>query len=151
MAATMRGNAAVVKLLLDRGANVNARDDKGVTAVMLAALNGDAALLQGLLDRGAAVDARTRDGWTALTYAARKGHADVARRLLRAGADPTLTDRSGWSPLMYASWRAAETNTDEPSATVEALDTRALASNEVARHRYNEIVALLSGATDKRR
>lgn len=147
MAATIRGDGAAAELLLDRGANVNARDNAGVTALMLAARNGHTALLRRLLDRGATVEARTRDGWTALTYAAWTGHPDVARRLLTAGADPALTDRSGWSPLMYASWRAAESNSADPSAVVDSLDRRDLASVEVARRRYTELVNLLTGAT----
>jgi hypothetical protein len=147
MAAITRGDESMTELLLAWGVDVNARDDDGVTALMLAARDGDTALARRLLDRGAIVDARSRAGWTALTYAAWKGHPDVARRLLRAGADPTLTDRSGWSALMHASFRAAEIGTAEPSATVASLDTRELASVEAARRRYGETMNLLGAAT----
>jgi ankyrin repeat protein len=151
MTATIHGRGAVAELLLDRGADVNAADDdEGVTALMLAARYGEVALVVRFLERGAIVDARARDGWTALTYAARRGHPDVARRLLRAGADPTLTDRSGWTALMYASWRAAESQPGERSATADTLDMKDLASVEVARRRYNELVSLLSGTTKRR-
>ena len=118
----------MTELLLSWGVNVNAQDDEGVSALMLAARDGDAPLLQQVLDRGATVDARSRTGWTALTYAAWKGHTDVARRLLRAGADPTLRDRSSWTALMHATSRAAEIGAADRSAVVDSLHTKELAS-----------------------
>jgi hypothetical protein len=51
---------------------------------------------------------------------------------------------------MYASWRAAETHSGERSATADTLDMKDLASVEVARRRYNELVSLLSGTTKRR-
>ena len=150
MAATIRGDEAMAELLLASGVNVNDQDEEGLTALMVAARDGHAALLQQLLDRGAIVDVRMRLGWTALAYAARKGHPDIARRLLRAGADPTLRDRSGWTALMHASSQAAEIGTDEPLAKVDSLRMRGLASVEIARRRYGELVDLLGGATMER-
>ena len=150
MAATIRGDEAMAELLLASGVNVNGQDEEGLTALMVAARDGHAALLEQFLDRGAIVDVRMRLGWTALTYAALKGHPDIARRLLRAGADPTLRDRSGWTALMHASSQAAEIGTDEPSAKVASLHMRALASVEIARRRYGELVDLLGGATMER-
>ena len=150
MAAIIRGDGAMTELLLSWGVNVNAQDDEGVSALMLAARDGNAALLQQVLDRGAIVDARSRTGWTALTYAAWKGHTDVARRLLRAGADPTLRDRSSWTALMHATSRAAEIGAAEPSAVVDSLHTKELASREAARRRYSEMMDLLAGASKGR-
>jgi ankyrin repeat protein len=145
MAATIRRDGAMADLLLSWGVNVNAQDDEGVTALMLAARDGNTALVQQLLDRGARVDVRSRMGWTALTYAAWKGHPDIARRLLKAGADPAVADRSGWSPLMHATARAAESSTVERSASIDLLDTRELAARDAARRRYAEVIDLLGG------
>ena len=150
MAAIIRGDGAMTERLLAGRANVNAQDDEGVSALMLAARDGNAALLQQLLDRGAIVDARARTGWTALTYAAWKGHTDIARRLLRAGADPTLRDRSSWTALMHATRRAAEIGAAEPSAVVDSLHTKELASREAARRHYRQTMDLLTGASKER-
>ena len=150
MTATIRGDTAMADLLLTWGVNVNAQDEEGVTALMIAARDGNAALVQRLLDRGATVDVRTRLGWTALTYAALQGYPHVARRLLSAGADPTLRDRSGWTPLMHASSRAAEASAAEPSAKVDALHAREPRSLEVACRRYAEVIDLLGSATKGR-
>ena len=57
MRASARGAAAVVKLLLDRGADIETRDDDGFTALMWASGNGAAAVVELLLDRGADIEA----------------------------------------------------------------------------------------------
>ena len=150
MSAIIRGDGAMTELLLSWGVDVNAQDDEGVSALMMAARDGNAALLQQVLGRGPIVDARSRIGWTALTYAAWKGHPDVARRLLKAGADPTHRDRSNWTALMHVTSRAAEIGVEEPSAVVDSLDTRTLSSRDAARRRYSEMMDLLAGASKGR-
>jgi len=58
-----------VKLLLERGANIRARNKDGDTALMLAASNGgyeNAATVKLLLNRGAEIGARNEHGQTAL-------------------------------------------------------------------------------------
>jgi ankyrin repeat protein len=62
------GNHAMVRRLLDQGADANARDPAGETALMQAALNADAEMVRLLLDRGADVNARSPVG-TALLRA----------------------------------------------------------------------------------
>jgi ankyrin repeat protein len=69
LTAIRQGDAAAVRSLLDRGADVNARDETGATALMHAALNADVALVQFLLRKGAEVNLRNRAGATALLWA----------------------------------------------------------------------------------
>ena len=69
--------AECISLLLDCGADVNAANRYGSTALMWA--GGDASLVKLLLDRGAAVDAQTTDGTTALLVAARYGNLESLR------------------------------------------------------------------------
>ena len=59
-----------LELLLDNGAQVNARDDSGVTALMEAANFNRSGAVKLLLDRGAQVNARSNYGLTPLTIAA---------------------------------------------------------------------------------
>jgi ankyrin repeat protein len=80
-AAAGRAAAPVVAQLLARGAQVNATQSGGFTALHEAAFKNDRALADLLLAHGADVAARTNDGETAEAIATRLGHAQLARRL----------------------------------------------------------------------
>jgi len=80
---------AKVRLLLARGANVNAPSETGRTALLVAAsYPGTIDLLRLLLDRGADLRAQDRGGATALSLAVRSGDSDVVRFLVDRGIDP---------------------------------------------------------------
>src|SRR5689334_24654414 len=75
-------DAAAVKALLKSGADVNAAQGDGMTALHWAAANGDAALTQMLLSAGANIRATTRLGAiTPLLMASQAGHAQVVAAL----------------------------------------------------------------------
>jgi ankyrin repeat protein len=74
----------VVTLLVERGADVNARGATGVTALHLAASRGNEALVEFLLRRGASPSARLDDGKTPAIVAREHGHETVAGRLREA-------------------------------------------------------------------
>jgi ankyrin repeat protein len=98
--------------LLARGADVDAAEGDGMTALHWAAERGHVAVADVLLSAAAAVEAKTRIGsYTPLHVASRRGHGDVVRRLLEAGADPdAVTTNSGVTPLHLAA--AASGGTD---------------------------------------
>jgi len=81
------GRVNVVRLLLEKGANVDARNDWGVTPLHQAATEGRVGVVRLLLEKGADVDARASFGVTPLLFAASRGHVDVVRLLLEKGAD----------------------------------------------------------------
>ena len=87
------GRPEAVRLALERGADVNARDQKSRTPLMMAAiaetLPGDAVRL--LLERGADPSATDPDGRTALDFARRLGHTPAVDALVAAGARSTAT------------------------------------------------------------
>jgi ankyrin repeat protein len=70
---------AVVKLVLDRGADIDARDNRGRTSLMMAADAGHAGMIDVLLARGAARDLKDKDGRTALDLAADNSVRDKLR------------------------------------------------------------------------
>jgi ankyrin repeat protein len=75
-----------IRTLLDHGADVNASNGFGNTALMLAAEKGHAEAVALLLQRGADVDATNNRGRTALQMAAKHGRAGIAGMLKRASA-----------------------------------------------------------------
>jgi ankyrin repeat protein len=84
MLAAFRGDTAAVINLLERGADVNARDRDGDKALMFAACKGHALIVALLLQYGANVYARARNGWTAKKAAQSGLHEHIADMLQRA-------------------------------------------------------------------
>jgi ankyrin repeat protein len=96
-------NAVAVKKLLKDGADVNAAQGDGMTALHWAALNGDAEIAQMLLYAGANVGAKTRlGGYTPLHLAAQVGNASVIAPMIAAGASVSVVTSTGATPLMEA-------------------------------------------------
>ena len=76
----------LIQLLLNHRADVNARDETGLTAVMLAAICGKLQTLRTLLDYGADPRAHYQDTEdTALTFAMREGYSSIVEHLLDRG------------------------------------------------------------------
>ncbi len=99
--ASKRGYLAVVRTLLEAGANVNARDSGG-TALTFAAWSGAVPVVQALMEKGADVNARSATGMTALMYMAGKGSAALVRALIARGADVNARDNDGHTVLEFA-------------------------------------------------
>jgi ankyrin repeat protein len=95
----------VLKLLVQRGADVNAADGEGRTALMSASSKGGLEETKYLLDSAGNVNTRDNIGVTALILAAENGHADLVNLLLDKGADLKAKDNSGWTALMCAADR----------------------------------------------
>lgn len=92
--ACFAGQAAVANLLLDRGADVNLRDDFQNTPLGRACYvaGQDPALVERLIEQGADVNSQGYNGLTPLHYAALRGDVAIARLLLDRGADPDAFD-----------------------------------------------------------
>lgn len=105
MYAALYGNSDSVQLLLKSGADPNARNDAGATALMWAVEDADTTRL--LLRQGADVKARSADGLTPLIIAAGHfGTGAVTKLLLEAGANPSESASDGLTPLDAAAWAA---------------------------------------------
>ena len=103
--AAMTGDLASVRALLSDGADVNAPQGDGMTALHWAARAANTDLARLLLEAGADVDAATRIGaYTPLHLASEVGGSEVVGLLLEAGAEQTATtaDVGGATPLHLA-------------------------------------------------
>jgi ankyrin repeat protein len=101
MHAAAFGNPRSMKILLDAGADPNAKDSFGATALVWAA--GDAAKAKLLVERGADVNAQTVQGRTPLIVAAaHDGNARTVRLLLNKGADIHAADAAGDTAMTVA-------------------------------------------------
>ena len=70
------GNRDMVRLLLEHGADPNARQERGFVALHTAALHGDIAMGKILIEHGADPRAASDDGKTAEAFAQEKGHSE---------------------------------------------------------------------------
>ena len=100
--AAEKGNGALIRTLLDRGADVNAPQVDGMTALHWAVYHDDAETAGLLVRSGADVAAENRYGVPPLSVAATNGNADIVTLLLDAGASATTTLRGGETVLMTA-------------------------------------------------
>ncbi len=124
--AVMKRDAAAARTLIKNGADVNAAQGDGMTALHWAARNGDAELTQVLLFAGANVRASTRlGGYTPLLMAAEQGHAAVIAALIAGGADAKAANALGTTALMMAASSgsaSAVTTLVENGAEIEARE-----------------------------
>lgn len=86
--AAAAGSNHLVALLIERGADIEAAQRGGYTALHSAAANGNNELVDLLIEAGAEIDATAEDGWTPSELAEQRGHPELAREL-RARSAPT--------------------------------------------------------------
>ncbi|AFM27021.1 ankyrin repeat domain-containing protein [Desulfomonile tiedjei] len=87
MEAAVRGNLEVMKLLLDKGANIDMVDQDGWTALMGATVQGRIEPVRLLLEHGADVNAKNCNGETALVMATGMQHSEIEDVLREHGAE----------------------------------------------------------------
>ncbi|MBI4263424.1 MAG: ankyrin repeat domain-containing protein [Acidobacteria bacterium] len=100
--AVKRGNPQAVRALIRQGADVDAVEPDGTTALHWAVRTGQAEVVDALIDAGANVSVRNRYGITPLSLAAELGDPAVVERLLKAGADAKVVITEGQTVLMVA-------------------------------------------------
>ena len=96
-------NLEIVELLIKAGAEINARDGSGDTALKKAlyAMHPNPQIIEMLIDAGADVNIVDEDGMTILIEAARRSTPEIVRLLLEAGADVNVP-RKGMKAVNYA-------------------------------------------------
>jgi ankyrin repeat protein len=97
--ASRMGHQEVVRLLVDRKADIRATDNRGSAALMIASAYGHVHVAKLLLDQGAEVNTKNHNGGTALMMAALGGRYETARLLLENGADANMKSVNGTTAL----------------------------------------------------
>ncbi len=101
--AASKGNLEVVKLLLQRGANINTANSAGNTPLHLAVLNGHKEIVEFLVEEKADINKMNNNGQTVLHCAVArvdiKGITEIVEFLLHRGAAVDLPDNDGDTPL----------------------------------------------------
>lgn len=158
--------ARVIELCSADPGVVNAKDDAGTTALILAARNGHVQVVNVLIDARADVLCGVNSGYTAIHAAAQgcrvavgccvagDGHFRAAEALLAAAADVTMTSQAGFTPLHFAA------TSGNPMIVELLLKSRAAAGSKsskgktalkLASDRHDTaIVELLRGAMQRR-
>jgi ankyrin repeat protein len=84
--AAYQGHLAIVKYLVQKGANINQATPHGATPLSVAAQQGHLAIVKYLVQKGANINQAMTNGATPLSVAAENGHLDVVKYLVQNGA-----------------------------------------------------------------
>ncbi len=115
--AAFRGHTEVVNLLLEKGANIEAKNKFGYTALHLAAYFGELEVATALIEKEENKKEVNQNQKTPLHLAAQEGHAAIVNLLLEKGANIEAEDKYGKTPLHLATFRG---HTEVVSALKEA-------------------------------
>eukprot|EP00752_Nemacystus_decipiens_P012774 g11313.t1 len=105
MFASLKGHSHVLRILLNKRANVAVVDNAGYSALHMASQGGHQAVTKLLVNAGAPLEAKTSEaqrGQTSLHLAAHRGHSEVVGVLIEAGAKPDSRMLNGATPLFLA-------------------------------------------------
>ncbi|MBR1602034.1 MAG: ankyrin repeat domain-containing protein [Synergistaceae bacterium] len=149
------GTAQQVAHAMENGANVNAKDNDGNTALIWAARNNEnPEVIAALIKAGADINAKNKNGNTALIWAARNNEKpEVIATLIKAGANIDAKNKNGNTALI---WAARNNKNPEVIATLIKADANIDAKNKngntaliwAARNNKNpEVIATLIKAS----
>lgn len=97
-----RADSLSIKLLLGRGADINATTVEGVTPLMYATEKGNLDIIRLLVERKADINKKPYNGITALMVAAKNNYYDVAEYLVSQKAQLNIRDSEGITAVHYA-------------------------------------------------
>lgn len=92
----------LIKLLIEKGSDINAQNEDGYTTVMTATQRGLTDIIKLLVENGADVNAKTKNGQTALMMASERRQINIVKLLVKNKANVHAKDRDGYTPLIMA-------------------------------------------------
>lgn len=105
MQASEAGNLRAIQIFIGSGIDLETRDERNWTPLMISAFNGKETAAYLLIQSGAKIDAQDHNGYSPIHWAAFNGYSEVVRILIRNGANPNALSNFGWTPLMQAATR----------------------------------------------
>ncbi len=96
------GYTNLVRLLIDNGADLEAKNNHGVTALMWASTKGHLDIAKILVESGADINAKDNKGSAALSDASRNGHLKIAKLLIKKGGAINATSKEGFAAIHTA-------------------------------------------------
>jgi uncharacterized protein len=105
MRAVESGDEYAIGLFLSSGMDVDSRDERGWTPLMISAFNGNEKIAELLIRCNANVHARDNAGYGPIHWAAFNGYTKVINLMLERQADVNARSQHGWTPLLQAATR----------------------------------------------
>ena len=100
--AVTRDHVEAARLLVERGADPNALDDRHDTPWLVTGVTGSVAMLEVLLPANPDMSIRNRYGGISVIPASERGHVDYVRRVAQTGIDVNHVNDLGWTALLEA-------------------------------------------------
>lgn len=95
-------NLEMIKYLLEKGADINVKNEDGSTALMTASMYGNLEIIKYLIENGADINSKDNDDSTALIYASKWGNLETVEYLVKNGADINIKDIENKTALDWA-------------------------------------------------
>jgi ankyrin repeat protein len=102
MVASSFGHTAIARRSIEEGADVNAQNKEGRSALQIASYKGHEQIVRLLINQGADVNAQNGYGESALHKASDQGYEQIVRLLINQGADVNAQNRDSESALYMA-------------------------------------------------
>lgn len=101
-----RGNTEIAKILIEGGADVNAKSEWSLPPICSTVIDNKFDTFKLLIDKGADLNAKDQGGWTPLHFAAYEGKTEYFNLLIAKGADFNAKTLKGETPLKLAMAKA---------------------------------------------
>ena len=115
-----KGDVEKVKILLEKGDDIEAKTLYGKTPLMIASCYGNIEVVKLLLEKGADIEAKDYNRITPLSCASRNGHIEVVKLLLEKGSDIEVKGVDGTSSYYHLT----ERNKKEIDSFLEDIEQR---------------------------
>jgi len=136
------GHVGLMRLVVEFGAEIHARNADEATPLILASFHGNLDCIAELLRARADVNACDADKYTSLMWAAFKGRREAAVYLIEHGADMSVKSKEGNSALTYAAYSGCEELVDfmlDRGVTVDSNSSGLSAADIAARQGHRGI------------
>jgi len=150
LTAARHGYMDMAIYLLDKGADIDAKDYKGNSTLALAVWEGKLEMVKFLISKGVNVDARNELNWNPLMQAIHQGHAEIVEILIEKGSDLNAIDEEkGATPLILAAhfgFKGIAEKLLEKGANKTIKDKEGKTAAEMAHSRgYTKLAELIEG------